>query len=65
MVADCNVRDLALAEQGVRRIAWAAGEMAVLAGIGERFARERPLAGIRVAACLHVTAETANLVRVL
>ncbi|TAK40291.1 MAG: adenosylhomocysteinase [Betaproteobacteria bacterium] len=65
MVADCNVRDLALADQGVRRIAWAAGEMAVLAGIGERFARERPLAGIRVAACLHVTAETANLVRVL
>lgn len=65
MSTDYRVADLALAERGVRRIEWAANEMPVLGGIAERFARERPLAGIRVAACLHVTAETANLVRAL
>ena len=50
---------------GEARIAWAGGQMPVLAQIRERFAVERPLDGIRVAACLHVTAETANLVRAL
>jgi len=50
---------------GAARIAWADGQMPVLEAIRERFARERPLAGTRVAACLHITAETANLVRAL
>jgi adenosylhomocysteinase len=58
-------RRLALTRAGAARIAWADGQMPVLAAIRERFARERPLAGRRVAACLHVTAETANLVRAL
>ncbi|MDP1850734.1 MAG: adenosylhomocysteinase [Solirubrobacteraceae bacterium] len=57
--------DLALAEQGRVRIAWADGQMPVLRSIRERFARERPLDGVRVAACLHVTSETANLLRTL
>jgi adenosylhomocysteinase len=60
-----EIADLALAPAGADRIAWAAGQMPVLAQIGERFAVERPLDGIRVAACLHITAETANLARVL
>jgi adenosylhomocysteinase len=60
-----DVADLALAPEGQARIAWAAGQMPVLAQIRERFAAERPLEGLRVAACLHVTGETANLVRAL
>jgi adenosylhomocysteinase len=60
-----DVADLTLAPEGELRIDWAAGQMAVLAQIRTRFAAERPLEGIRVAACLHVTAETANLVRTL
>jgi adenosylhomocysteinase len=60
-----DVADLALAPQGEDRIAWADDQMPVLRKIRERFAGERPLDGIRVAACLHVTAETANLVRTL
>ena len=60
-----DVADLSLADQGAARIAWAAGQMPVLRQVGERFAAERPLEGMKVAACLHVTAETANLVRVL
>jgi adenosylhomocysteinase len=62
---DCDVRDLGLAEKGRDRIDWAAREMRVLALIRERFEKERPLAGIRVAACLHVTTETANLLTTL
>lgn len=50
---------------GESRIAWASAQMPVLASLGERLASERPLAGLRIAACLHVTAETAVLVRVL
>jgi adenosylhomocysteinase len=53
------------AERGQARIDWAGTQMPVLAQVRERFARERPLAGTPVAACLHVTAETANLVRTL
>jgi adenosylhomocysteinase len=64
-VAPHDVADLALAGDGEARIGWAAGQMPVLARIAERFAAERPLDEIRVAACLHVTAETANLVRAL
>jgi adenosylhomocysteinase len=60
-----DVTDLALAAEGVRRITWAEREMPVLRLIRERFERERPLAGLRIAACLHVTTETANLVRTL
>jgi adenosylhomocysteinase len=55
----------ALARAGAARIAWADGQMPVLAAIRGRFAAERPLDGRRVAACLHITAETANLVRAL
>ena len=50
---------------GLARIEWADAQMPVLRSIRERFATERPLAGVRVAACLHITAETANLVRTL
>jgi adenosylhomocysteinase len=60
-----DVADLALAPDGESRITWATGQMPVLARIRSRFAAERPLAGVRIAACLHVTAETANLVRAL
>ena len=60
-----DVLDLGLSTQGARRIAWADRHMPVLASIRERFAKERPLAGQRLAACLHVTTETANLVRTL
>jgi adenosylhomocysteinase len=60
-----DVADLSLAAAGTRRIAWADRHMPVLATVRERFAREKPLAGQRLAACLHVTTETANLVRTL
>jgi adenosylhomocysteinase len=60
-----EVADLALAPDGEARIGWAAGQMPVLDLIRERFVTEQPLAGIRIAACLHVTAETANLLRTL
>ncbi|MGI8558345.1 MAG: adenosylhomocysteinase [Solirubrobacteraceae bacterium] len=59
------VADLALADAGQARIEWAEGQMPVLEQLRERFAAERPLEGVKVAACLHVTAETANLVRTL
>ena len=60
-----DVKDLTLASEGVRRIMWADRQMPVLAAIRERFAAEQPLAGYRIAACLHVTTETANLMRTL
>ena len=60
-----DVLDLELADQGKRRIVWADRHMPVLASIRARFAKEKPLAGQRLAACLHVTSETANLVRTL
>jgi len=60
-----EVADLGLAPVGASRIAWAGGQMPVLTRIRERFASERPLDGVRVAACLHVTSETANLVLAL
>jgi len=62
---DYDVKDLNLAEKGRRRIEWARSAMPVLRLIEERFSRERPLKGIRVSACLHVTSETANLMRAL
>ncbi len=60
-----DVSDLGLATAGAKRIEWAAREMPVLAHIRARFAKERPLAGLRIGACLHVTAETANLMLAL
>ena len=60
-----DVKDLNLAEGGRRRIEWAEREMPVLRTIYERFAKERPFEGIRMSACLHVTTETANLMRAL
>jgi adenosylhomocysteinase len=60
-----DVTDLTLAAEGVRRIEWAEREMPVLRLIRDRFAAERPLDGIRIGACLHVTTETANLMRTL
>src|ERR1700761_9073065 len=60
-----DVKDLALAGEGKRRIEWADRQMPVLAAIRDRFEQEQPLAGYRIAACLHVTTETANLMRTL
>ncbi len=60
-----DVKNQALADDGVRRIEWAAREMPVIRLIRERFAREKPLKGVRLAACLHVTTETANLMLAL
>jgi adenosylhomocysteinase len=65
MTQKFDVRDLGQAEGGRRRIEWADREMPVLQSIRERFAGQRPLKGARVAACLHVTTETANLMRTL
>jgi adenosylhomocysteinase len=62
---DCDVRDLGLAEKGRERIEWASGEMRVMALIRERFEKERPLEGVTIGACLHVTTETANLLETL
>src|SRR2546430_15473426 len=60
-----DVKDLALADEGRRRIEWADRQIPVLAAIRERFAREQPLSGHRISACLHVTTETANKMRTL
>ncbi len=60
-----DVKDISLAEGGRRRIEWAEREMPVLRLIRERFAKERPLQGVRISACLHVTTETANLMNTL
>src|SRR5712692_5475647 len=60
-----DVKDLALAAEGSRRIEWADRQMPVLAAIRERFERDQPLNGYRISACLHVTTETANLMRTL
>lgn len=59
------VKDLGMAEGGRRRIKWAEREMPVLRQVRERFAKERPLEGVRISCCLHVTTETANLMRTL
>ncbi len=60
-----NIKDLNLAEGGRRRMDWAAREMTVLASLEERFRKERPFEGIRLSCCMHVTTETANLMRVM
>jgi adenosylhomocysteinase len=61
----CDIKDVKLAPQGKKRILWADRDMPVLARIRERFDKEKPLRGLRLSACLHVTAETANLARTL
>src|SRR5690349_16639826 len=65
MTKNYDIKDLSLAEQGRKRIDWAETEMPVLRLIRERFEKERPLNGVRLSACLHVTSETANLARTL
>lgn len=60
-----DVKDLSLADAGLKRIVWAERDMPVLRAIRERFEKEKPLAGMKMSACLHVTAETANLARTL
>jgi adenosylhomocysteinase len=62
---DYDIKDKALAPKGKKRIEWADRDMPVLAQVKERFAKEQPLKGLKMSACLHVTAETANLVRTL
>jgi adenosylhomocysteinase len=64
-MSNYDVKDLKAAEGGRRRIDWAEREMPVLRLIHERFAKERPLDGLRISACLHVTCETANLMKTL
>src|SRR5919199_4119268 len=63
--AEFDIKDIKLAEEGKRRIEWAEREMPVLRLIREKFAAEKPLKGVRLVACAHVTTETANLVRTL
>jgi len=65
MPTDYDIKDLDLAPAGRLRIEWAEREMPVLRLIRERFAKEKPLAGVRLSACLHITTETANLARTL
>ena len=65
MIKSYDVKDLDLAEAGRKRIEWAENEMPVLRLVRERFERERPLEGVRLSACLHVTSETANLMSTL
>jgi adenosylhomocysteinase len=60
-----DVKDLGLAEKGKARIEWADAQMPVLRSIRQRFSKQKPLKGVRIAACLHVTTETANLARTL
>ena len=62
---ECDIKDKSLAQAGKARIEWAERSMPVLRSIRERFEKEKPLEGIRMAACLHVTTETANLMRTL
>jgi len=62
---DFDIKDIELASQGKVKIEWASSRMKVLETIRERFSREKPLKGIKIAACLHVTSETANLVNTL
>jgi adenosylhomocysteinase len=65
MTTRYDVKDLALADQGRKRMEWAEQEMPVLRLLRERFTRERPLQGVRLSACLHVTTETGNLMKTL
>jgi adenosylhomocysteinase len=61
----CDIKDISQADRGLARIEWALKQMPVMQILMERFDRQRPLAGVRVSGCLHITTETANLARVL
>src|SRR5438876_9520029 len=61
----CDIKEIALADLGKRRIEWAFQSMPVLQTIRKQFIKNQPLAGLRLSACLHVTAESANLMIVL
>lgn len=65
MSKNYDIKDINLADDGLARIMWADSDMPVLARIRERFAKEQPLKGVRIGACMHVTTETANLMRAL
>lgn len=65
MPKKCDIKDIKLADAGLARIEWADRDMPVLASIRQRFEREKPLRGVRIGACMHVTTETANLMRTL
>ena len=65
MASDYDIKDIGLAPEGVLRIEWADMHMPVLKAIRERFKKEKPLEGVRIGACLHVTTETAGLMRTL
>lgn len=65
MTQQYDIKDIALADEGLARILWADKDMPVLASIRERFAAEQPLKDVRIGACMHVTTETANLMRAL
>ncbi|GAI47444.1 unnamed protein product [marine sediment metagenome] len=60
-----HIKDVKLADKGRKRIEWAAGEMPVLRLIKEEFKKKKPLKGLNIAACLHVTSETAILMQTL
>jgi adenosylhomocysteinase len=60
-----DVKDISLSNHGKQRIEWAEREMPVLRLIRERFAEEKPLSGVKLVACAHITTETANLARAL
>jgi adenosylhomocysteinase len=62
---DNHIADIGLADEGRLRVEWAGGQMHVIQALQERFAKEKPFTGITIAACLHVTTETANLVQAL
>ena len=62
---NCDIKDISLADEGLARILWADSDMPVLAAIRERFEKERPFENVRIGACMHVTTETANLMRTL
>jgi len=62
---DFDIKDPSLAPEGIRRVEWANHDMPVLQKVRERFAQEKPLEGLRLSACLHITTETANLARTL
>ena len=65
MTVEHDIKDRELATGGRYRIEWARDKMPVLTAIAERFEREKPLKGLRLSACLHITTETANLARTL
>ena len=62
---NADIKNLSLADAGRARSDWALQEMPVVSGIMRRFAEQRPLQGLRISGCLHITAETANLARSL